>query len=106
MTGVIYVFTFIAVKVTFDPQKRLKTLSERGIDFAVDAARVFAGRYATSEDKRFNYGEKRLSTVGWLGHRMVVVIWTERGEAHHIISMRFVHAREAKRLLRDLFGET
>jgi uncharacterized protein len=106
LTGAFYVFTFITVKITFDPQKRLKTLSERGIDFAIDAEKVFAGRFATSEDDRFDYGEKRFSTAGWLAGRMVIVIWTARGEVRHIISMRYVHAREAKRLLRDLFGET
>lgn len=93
------------MRITFDPPKRLKTLSERGIDFAIDAQKVFAGRFATSEDKRFDYGEKRYSTVGWIEGRMTLVICTPRGEAHHIISMRYVHAREAKRLLRDLFGE-
>jgi len=62
------------VKVTFDPQKRLKTLSERGIDFAVDAEKVFSNNHRTVRDDRFDYGEKRFSTIGWLGNRMAVVI--------------------------------
>jgi hypothetical protein len=31
---------------------------------------------------------------------MVTVIWTARGAARHIISMRYCHAREIKKLLK------
>jgi uncharacterized DUF497 family protein len=88
------------LKVTFDPPKRLTTLRERGIDFATDAEQVFAGRVATVIDDRFDYGEVRNSTAGWLNGRMVTVIWTQRGAARHIISMRYCHAREIKKLLK------
>jgi uncharacterized DUF497 family protein len=91
------------VPVTFDPPKRLWTLSERGIDFAVDADRVFAGPHRTVVDSRFDYGEERLSTIGWLGARMVVVIWTQRASPH-IISMRYCHDREVKKFSKR-FGE-
>ena len=92
------------MKITFDPQKRLWTLSERGLDFAVDAAKVFSGRTVVSVDDRFDYGEVRYSSAGWLGARMVTVIWTQLGEARHIISMTFCHGREIKKILRR-FGE-
>ena len=85
---------------TFDPPKRLVTLRERGIDFATDAEKVFAGRVVTVIDARFDYGEVRNSTAGWLDARMVTIIWTERGTARHIISMRYCHAREIKKLLK------
>jgi uncharacterized DUF497 family protein len=53
------------VKVTFDPVKRLVALQERGIDFATDAEKVFAGDTATMVGKRFGYyGEVREITVG------------------------------------------
>ena len=90
----------MSLKVTFDPAKRLVTLRERGIDFATDAEKVFAGRVATVIDNRFNYGEVRNSTAGWLNGRMVTVIWTARGAARHVISMRYCHAREIKKLLK------
>ena len=54
----------MSLKVTFDPAKRLVTLRERGIDFATDAEKVFAGRVATVIDDRFDYGEVRNSTAG------------------------------------------
>jgi uncharacterized protein len=96
-----YVCTFNAVRVSFDPAKRLVTLQERGIDFATDAAKVLAGRVATVTDDRFDYGEIRFSTAGWLNGRMVTVIWTSRGDARHIISMRYCHAREIKKLIKN-----
>ena len=83
--------------VTFDPSKRATTLKERGIDFATDAEKVFAGRTVTSEDDRADYGERRLQTVGHLSGRMVMIIWTPRGKVRHIISMRYFNARERER---------
>jgi uncharacterized DUF497 family protein len=85
------------VAITFDPPKRLRTLSERGIDFAVDAEKVFAGDTRTIVDDRFDYGEVRRLTIGWLNDRMVFMVWTQRGENRHIISMRYCHAKEQAR---------
>lgn len=84
------------MKISFDPTKRDKTLAERRLDFA-DAARVFTGRVVTREDARFAYGEKRYITAGRLDGRFVVLVWTQRGEARHIISMRYGHAKEEER---------
>jgi len=88
------------VKITFDPAKRDITLRERGIDFATDASKVFAGRSITYPAVRINFGEVRFLTVGWLEGRMTLVIWTRRGEARHVISMRYCHAKEQDKLLK------
>jgi uncharacterized protein len=89
----------MSLKVTFDPAKRLVTLRERGIDFATDAEKVFAGRKVTFASDRFDYGDVRFLTIGWLNERMVVMVWTERGADRHIISMRYCHAKEAEKLI-------
>lgn len=73
--------------VTFDPAKRAKTLADRGLDFA-DADAVFENLLIENPDDRFDYGEERWITVGLIRDRMVVVVWTRRGEDRHIISMR------------------
>lgn len=73
--------------ITFDPVKRDKTLKGRTLDFR-DAPKVFAGRNITVADDRFDYGEPRFQTVGYLDGRMVMVVWTPRDEARHIMSMR------------------
>jgi uncharacterized DUF497 family protein len=81
------------VKITFDPAKRRAALSERGLDFA-DAAIVFAGLTLTVQDTRRDYGEARFQTVGFLADRMVMIVWTPRGDARHIMSMRKCDDRE------------
>ncbi len=81
------------MRITFDPQKRARTLKERGLDFD-DAAEVFAGRHTVVQDDRKDYGEKRYISAGFLRHRMVVVVWTPRGGGRHVISMRYCHAKE------------
>ncbi len=82
--------------IEFDPDKRDKTMAERGIDFA-RAAEVFAGRHFTAEDLRDDYAEPRYITVGTLDGRLVVMVWTPRGEARRIISMRKANEREQAR---------
>lgn len=89
------------VAITFDPAKREATLRERRIDFR-DAEIVFAGRVRTFEDARVNYGETRFITFGLLASRMVVVVWTLRGENRHVISMRKTNDREQARYLHEL----
>ncbi|MGQ0661531.1 BrnT family toxin [Sphingosinicella sp.] len=87
--------------ISFDPAKRNRTLAERGLDFA-DAEQVFAGPLVENPDDRFDYGEERFTTVGYLGERMVIVVWTPRGERRHIISMRKANERERKRYREQL----
>jgi uncharacterized DUF497 family protein len=81
------------MEISFDPAKRDWTLRERGLDFA-DAPEVFEGIRIEQEDDRFDYGEKRMMTVGYLVRRMVVIIWTQRGPVRHVISMRKANDRE------------
>jgi uncharacterized protein len=83
------------MKIAFDASKRLTTLEERGLDMA-DAAEVVEGVHLTVEDDRCEYGESRYITVGFLAGRMVVLVWTPRGEACRIISMRKANDREQK----------
>jgi uncharacterized DUF497 family protein len=51
----------------------------------------------TWEDRRRNYGETRFISVGVLDERAVVVVWTPRGAARRIISMRKANEREIRR---------
>jgi uncharacterized DUF497 family protein len=81
------------MQIKFDAAKQAKTRAERGLDFA-DAAQVFAGVNMTISDDRADYGEQRFITVGLLGDRGVVLVWTTRGAARRIISMRYANERE------------
>ena len=92
--------------ITFDAAKRAWTIREQGLDFLL-ANEVFSGVQLSFEDDRHAYGETRIITVGLLSGRMVIVVWTDRGEDRHVISMRKANAREQARyapLLRPPLG--
>lgn len=57
----------------------------------------FNGHHFTAEDTREDYAEPRFITVGTIDGRMVVMVWTPRGEARRIISMRKANEREITR---------
>lgn len=85
------------MRVTFDPVKRDRTLTERGLDFA-DAALVFEGVTIEVEDTRKDYGEVRIICYGVLVGRMVVIGYTPRGAERHVFSMRKANEREQARI--------
>jgi uncharacterized DUF497 family protein len=85
----------MANTLSYDPAKREQTLKQRKLDFE-DAFEVFSGNQFTFEDLRKDYGETRKITVGYLGGRMVIVVWTPRMKVRHIISMRKANDREKK----------
>lgn len=85
------------MRITFDPAKRDRTLTERGLDFA-DADLVFAGVTVEMKDTRKNYGEPRIICYGLLAGRMVVVGYTPRGASRHVFSMRKANEREQRRI--------
>lgn len=84
------------MRITFDPAKHTKTLEERGLDMRM-AAEVFAGDHLTTPDDRADYGGPRYITIGKMGDRMVVLVWTPRGTARRIISMRKANVREQEK---------
>lgn len=85
------------MRVSYDPSKREKALTDRGLDFE-DAVVVFDGLTVEVEDTRKDYGEKRIICYGLLAGRMVVVGYTPRGTVRHIFSMRKANDREQTRL--------
>ena len=85
------------VRISYDPDKRQRTLEERGLDFE-DALLVFEGNTVEIEDLRKDYGERRIICYGSLQGRLVVVGYTPRGTVRHIFSMRKANDREQTRL--------
>ena len=83
------------MKLSWDEAKRQATLEERGLDFAF-AAELFAGDELTSEYVRFDYGERRFISFGFVHARLCAVVWTSRNGGRHIISMRKANDREKK----------
>jgi uncharacterized protein len=90
------------VALTYDPDKRARTLAERNLDFE-DARFVFETVNFETEDRRKDYGEKRIICYGMLRDRMVVIGYTPRGADRHVFSMRKANDRE-KALIEPLLG--
>ncbi|KQP38767.1 BrnT family toxin [Pseudorhodoferax sp. Leaf274] len=89
------------MEIEFDPVKRAEAFAARGLDFG-RAAEVFIGHHFTAPDLREDYAEDRFITVGLLDRRMVVMVWTPRGAARRIISMRKANEREQARYAQKL----
>ncbi len=81
------------MQIEFDPPKRNWTLETRGLDMG-RAAEIFADTNYTTLDDRQDYGEPRWITIGFLNLRMVVLVWTQRGQTCRIISLRKANDRE------------
>jgi len=82
-----------AMNIHYDEAKRLKTLNERGIDFA-RFGELDDGPTFTQEDTRFEYPEPRFQTYGLLDGRLIMAAWTPIEAGVRVISMRKCNERE------------
>lgn len=76
-------------------------LAKHGVSF--DAVRSFA--FATAlvvEDDRKDYGEVRMIALGFIGARLHHLVYTERGEAIRVISLRKANMREIGRYVQAI----
>ncbi len=80
---------------TWDERKRKVNLAKHGIDFR-DAESIFDGPLVTVEDTRENYGEPRFVSLGLLHGIPVSLVYTERGDSIHVISIRKALKNEAR----------
>ena len=71
------------MRFTWDEKKRRSNLKSHGIDF-IDAPRVFEGPTFTYEDDRFEYGERRYVTLGFLSDVTVSMVHTESPARIHV----------------------
>ena len=88
--------------IEYNEAKRLTILAERGLDLRDDPPEVFAGKHIEAEDIRKDYGEPRYPVWGFLRDRRVSLVWTPRGNARRIITMRYAHEREHEAIFRLL----
>ena len=71
----------------WDEHKRRANLRKHGIDFA-DSEVIFSGPTKSILDDRFDYGEERFLTFGFLYEWVVVVTHTETADRIRVISIR------------------
>jgi hypothetical protein len=92
----------------WDEEKNRENLLKHGLDFT-DAWEIFNAPMLIVLDDRQDYGEDRWIGMGLLRNRVVVVVYTERGEdTIRIISLRKALSHERKRYekaLQDGLGQ-
>ena len=77
----------------WDENRRLANLARHNVDFndAVDFQRDAA---IETIDDRFDYGEERWVTLGFIGNKLHVMVYTFRAQTIRIISLRKANKRE------------
>ena len=89
------------MKIDYDPVKQQVTMEQRGLNFE-SIVDVFRGFYLVREDDRKDYGEIRYVMLGALEDKPVVCVWTQRGDAVRVISMRIADEEEREIYRREL----
>ena len=72
---------------TWDESKRRANIRRHKLDFAGIEV-IWDGFTVTREDIRERYGERRFVTFGVLHDEVVVLVYTERRDDLHVISLR------------------
>jgi len=85
----------------WDEAKHAANLAKHGLDFA--GAQGFEWETAlTAVADRSSYDETRFISIGFLGARLHVLVWTEREGNRRLISLRKANPREIKRYARQI----
>ena len=80
----------------WDDDKNKANIARHRVAF--DEAEQFAWEGAlVASDDRQDYRESRFVAVGYVGHRLHVLAFTERGDKVRVISLRKANKREVKR---------
>jgi len=88
------------LKYEWDQDKRALNVAEHGIDFA--AADAFDWDTAFIEiDDREDYGELREIAWGFIGVALHVMVFTRRGDAVRIISLRKGQKKDVRKYVED-----
>lgn len=86
--------------MTFDPAKDAVKIGKHGASLS-EAASFEWGGAVVMPDQRRNYGEARMSALGYTGLRLMVVVFVDRPAdkpiERRIISLRKANMREVKR---------
>jgi len=82
------------LKLEWHEPKRLKTLSERGLDFSLAREVFLDPNVKEYVDARKDYGEVRYRAYGLCCGTCLTVTYTLREDVHRIISIRRVHQKE------------
>ena len=81
------------MNIGFDPTKDAAYLARHGVSL-VEAADIEWDTVWLWPDLRRLYGEPRSTGIGYIGLRLYLVVFTDRGDVRRIISLRKANTRE------------
>ncbi len=81
------------MRIAFDPAKDAKNIAERGLPFSL-AEDLDWDTAIAREDRRKDYGERRILVLAYLGSRLHAAVVTYQNGAVHAIGLRKAHWKE------------
>lgn len=81
--------------ITFDPNKDASNIAKHGVSLAV-AVEIDWSDVMSKPDTRHDYKELREIGFGLIGDRLYCIVFTQRDDAFHIISLRKANRREIR----------
>ena len=88
------------MKLSYTKIKNIGNIQKHGI--SLDDARLLDwDSLIFIEDKRKDYGEVRLVGFTPIAHRLYCIVYTERNETIHVISLRKANTREVNRYVKS-----
>lgn len=88
------------MKITYDPGKDAANLRKHGVPLSLAASIDWPNVWA-KVDQRRDYHELREIGYAVLGDRLYCVVFTQRADAMHIISLRRANSREVRRYVEE-----
>ena len=88
------------MRFSYSKNKNLTNLQKHGISLA-DAKLLDWNSLLFIEDEREDYGEVRLIGFAPMANRLYCIVYTERSEAIHVISLRKANTREVNRYVKS-----
>ena len=83
------------MEIEFDADKDAVNVEKHGVSLA-DASQLEWETLWAMEDRRREYGERRMIGYAVMGERLYCVVFTERSDAYRIISLRKANNREIR----------
>jgi uncharacterized DUF497 family protein len=90
------------VHFSWDARKSTANLDARGFDFAF-ASLIFDGPTLEKEDRRREYGERRIVVIGLAQGIALTVVYTDRPRPGQDVERRIISARRSNRHERQAF---
>jgi uncharacterized DUF497 family protein len=90
------------VRFEWDEAKSDANLDERGFDFEF-ASPIFDGPTLEVEDRRNDYGERRVVAIGVADGLHLTVVYTDRQHTSGQVARRIISARRSNRHERKIY---